>query len=242
MHMFYIYIGLRGSGKTSHAAYIAHKNIKKGIKVFSNVPISGTYQYTVEELGNIDISNGVLIYDEAGIDMSNRSFSSKKSVVNTVQFRSFWKLSRHYKLHDIYVYSQAWDFDAGVRRLCDRMFIVRNSILPDFSILKPVKPKWDTDDDGQPTIKWTIGGFPIPFYRRPYYKYYDSYACDPLPSKDMPIIPYSLKNGKMREFVIKQGYRIRRRSYNKSAKTQPLSNRRFLALKSIFKINDKHID
>lgn len=201
--MFYIYIGLRGSGKTSHASYIAHKYIRQGIKVFSNVPISGTYQYNVEDLGKIDISNGVLIYDEAGIDMSNRSFASKKSVVNTVEFRSFWKLSRHYKLSDIYVYSQAWDFDAGVRRLCDRMFIITQGFLPHFSHLKPVRPKWDTDDDGQPVIKWSIGGLPRIFFRYPYYKYYDSYAHDPLPYRALPIIPYSIKVGKMKEYFIK---------------------------------------
>ena len=200
--MFNIYIGLRGSGKTSHASYIAHKYIKKGIKVYSNVPISGTYQYQVEQLGKVDISNGVLIYDEAGIDMSNRSFASKGSVVNSKEFRSFWKLSRHYKLTDIYVYSQAWDFDAGVRRLADRMYIVTQGILPHFSHLKPVKPSWDTDDDGQPVIKWKIGGLPIPFFRYPYYRYYNSYEHDALPCGQFPIIPYTMRSSKYGEYIV----------------------------------------
>lgn len=200
--MFNIYIGLRGSGKTCHASYIAHKYLKKGYKVYSNVPIMGTYQYNVEDLGKVDISNGILIYDEAGIDMSNRSFSNKKSFVNTKEFRSFWKLSRHYKLYDIYVYSQAWDFDAGVRRLADRMYIVSRGILPHFSRLKPVKPKWDVDDDGQPVIKWSISGFPIPFFRLPYYKYYDSYNHEELPEQKFPIIPYVYKSNKFKEFFL----------------------------------------
>lgn len=209
--MFYIIIGLRGSGKTSHAAYIAHKYIKRGIKVFSNVPISGTYLYDVNDLGRIDISNGVLIYDEAGIDMSNRQFASKNNLVNSKEFRSFWKLSRHYKLSDIYVYSQAWDFDAGVRRLCDSMFIISRSILPHFSRLKPVKPSWDVDDEGQPVIKWSIGGLPRLFFRLPYYKLYDSYSHDPLPSREFPIIPYSSHVGKLTEFVV--GLRQFKRSF-----------------------------
>lgn len=213
--MFYIIIGLRGSGKTTHATYIANKESKLGYRVFSNVDIQGTYKYDIADLGKKDISNCVLIFDEAGIDMSNRQYAvDKKSYVNSKEFRSFWKLSRHYGIKDIYVYSQAWDFDVTLRRLCDKMFIIRNSLLPNFSILKPVKPSWDTDDDGQPVIKWTIGGFPIPFYRRPYYKYFDSYSRDKLPSYDYPYIPYFVKYGKLGEKLVKFHYGIKHSIYS----------------------------
>ena len=72
--MLSVYFGVPGCGKSTHAAYIVQKNLKKGIKTYVNYPISGGYLFDpLVDLGNFDISNCDLILDEASIVKINRS-------------------------------------------------------------------------------------------------------------------------------------------------------------------------
>ena len=76
--------GLPGAGKTTFLTwltlralrkkplYIGHLGFKKMIgecrtydKVYSNVPIDGTYKLTFEHLGKVDFSDCLIIIDEA---------------------------------------------------------------------------------------------------------------------------------------------------------------------------------
>lgn len=172
--MIYSYIGLQGSGKTTHATAMAIKYLNQGIKVYSNVDIYGTIKYDVNDLGNKNIFNGVLIFDEAGIDINSRQFANKGSLVNTKSFIEFWKKIRHDGIIDCYVYSQAWDYDATVRRLCSAIYIIKNWLF-NYSLIYKCLPEWGFNAEGQPIIKWTIRKFPLFFNRLPYYKYFDSY-------------------------------------------------------------------
>lgn len=201
--MFRVYVGVRGAGKSAYAAKIAKKYQKKGITVYSNFYLDGCKYYDIEDLGYYNISDGVLILDEAGIEVSNREFKDRKNVSTSKEARKFWKLSRHYGIEDVYVFSQAFDFDATLRRLADSMYIIRNSIIPHVSFLRSCRPFWDTDDDGQPCIKWKLGVLPVPFFRYPYYKYYDSFAVSELPYKEFEVI-HSVKDVKspIREKIV----------------------------------------
>lgn len=187
--MITIYIGLPGSGKTTLAAKHARQHIKKGIKVYSNVDIDGCYSYEEEDLGRYMIVDGCLILDEAGISISNRAFMDKRNKTTDKEARAFWKKYRHNGIDDVYIFSQAFDFDITLRRLADKMYIVKKSLLPNITIIKSLKPYWDVDDQGQPTVKWKIT--PLFFrilWRRPYYKYFNSFDRDILPEKDFPLI------------------------------------------------------
>lgn len=182
--MFICYVGLRGSGKSAYAAKLSRRYIKRGIPVYSNFELDGCYLYDVEDLGKYLIEDCALILDEAGIDISNREWKSTKSAVVSKEARRFWKLTRHYGIQDIHVFSQAFDFDITLRRLADRMYIIKSSIFPHLSILKPVAPFWDVDEDGQPCVKWKIRPILFKlFFRAPYYRYYNSFAVDSLPAK-----------------------------------------------------------
>lgn len=65
--MIHTIIGFPGSGKTTHAAYLAHKFQRKHIKVYSNIPeLSSTIPVELSDFGRYDISHGVVIFDEAG--------------------------------------------------------------------------------------------------------------------------------------------------------------------------------
>lgn len=183
--MITVIIGLPGSGKSCYGAYLVKKWNKKGIDAYTNYEVDGAYYYNTEDLGRYLLKNGNMILDEAGIDISNRDYLNKKNKSTDKLARSFYKKHRHYGIGELVVLSQAWDFDKTVRNLAMTMYIIKRSIIPHFSYLKRVKPYWDLDQDGQPCIKWKI--IPIlfkPFYRKPYYKYYDSYDRDDLPFKE----------------------------------------------------------
>lgn len=187
---FCSFVGLRGSGKSNLASCIAQFYIKRGIKVYSNFPIKGTYEYDISDLGTYLISDCVLILDEAGIDMSNRKFMEKSIKGIKENNRRFWKLTRHYNIPNIYLFSQAFDYDVTLRRLCDRQFILSTSSLPffgkNFTLITLLRQVWSTTEDGDsPCVKMEIMKFPhLRCYRKPWFGYYDSYLVDDLPIKD----------------------------------------------------------
>lgn len=197
--MITVIIGLPGSGKSCYGAYLVKKWRKQGIDAYCNYEVDGSYYYDVNELGRYLLKDGNMILDEAGIDISNRDFLDKKNKSTDKNARAFYKKHRHYGIGQLVVFSQAWDFDKTVRNLASEMYIIKRTIIPHLSILKRVKPYWDLDQDGQPVVKWKIIPFLIkPFFRLPYYKYYDSYSRDDLPLKDWPLIsvPYPTKYDK----------------------------------------------
>lgn len=186
--MITIIIGLPGSGKSCYAAYLAHKWEKKDIRVYSNFDIHNCLVYDVEDLGRYMVCDGNVLLDEAGIDVSNRDFLDRKNKSTDKNARRFWKKYRHNGIDQVYIFSQAFDFDKQLRNLADRMYIIERGLLPHFSRLRIVKPYWDVDIDGQPCVKWKLIPFLfIPFFRLPYYKYYNSFERDELPLKRFPI-------------------------------------------------------
>lgn len=186
---FCSFVGLRGSGKSCLGSFLAQYWLKKGKKVYSNYPIKGCYEYDVSDLGTYLIEDCVLILDEAGIDMSNRKFMEKSIKGIKENNRRFWKLTRHYKIPNIYLFSQAFDYDVTLRRLCDRQYILTQSAIPNFTLITMLKQYWSVTEDGDsPCIKMEIVKFPhLRLYRKPWYKYYDSFSVDELPIKDFDI-------------------------------------------------------
>jgi hypothetical protein len=129
-----IYLGVPGAGKTTVAAKLAKRDIRRKIPVWSNVPIKGTYKIDArEELGKYQIEAGRLIIDEAGIDFNNREFKTMPK-----QVREWLKLHRHYGMK-VDVFSQADDEDITFRRLAYNFYIVKPSIIPFIIVLKAVK-------------------------------------------------------------------------------------------------------
>lgn len=183
---FCSFVGLRGAGKSCLGACLAQYWIKKGKKVYSNYPIKGCYEYDITDLGTYLISDCVLILDEAGIDLSNRKFMEKSIKGIKENNRKFWKLTRHYNIPNIYLFSQAFDYDVTLRRLCDHQYIITKSAIPNVTLITLLRQCWSVTEEGDsPCIKMEIVKFPhLRLYRIPWFKYYDSYLVDPLPDKD----------------------------------------------------------
>lgn len=127
-HILSIYFGVPGAGKTTFASYLAKHDLKKGLKVWSNVPITGTYKLSPkDDIGNYSIVDGRVIIDEAGLEYNNRDF--KEFSKNALRF---YKYHRHNELA-IDIFSQGYDdMDKKLRVLAQRLYVVKKSLIPFF--------------------------------------------------------------------------------------------------------------
>lgn len=180
---FDIYFGVPGSGKTTFAAYLAKKRLKKGKKVYSNVSIKGTYEVCKADIGNYLIDNGLLLIDEAGVDYNNRKFKSF-----TDEEVYFFKHHRHYKV-DIAIFSQGYDdMDLKLRTLATRLYIVKKSIFPGFIKRKLITKRLGIDKQTKQIIdqySFAILGTKY-IYCPKLWKMFNSYSTKDLPIKDFP--------------------------------------------------------
>ena len=120
-----VYFGVPGAGKTTFAAYLTKHDLKRGIPVWSNVPITGAYKLEPkDDIGKYMIAGGRVIIDEAGLEYNNRDFKafSKDSLY-------FYKYHRHYQLA-VDVFSQGYDdMDKKIRTLAQKLYVVKKSLL-----------------------------------------------------------------------------------------------------------------
>lgn len=112
--------GKKGSGKTTLIVKLSQKYIKRGIKVYSTVPVPGAYLFDVKQIGFADFDpESVIFIDEVGMIWDNRNFKAFLTEV-----RDYFKLQRHYK-HTVYLFSQSFDVDIKLRNLTDSMYLTR---------------------------------------------------------------------------------------------------------------------
>lgn len=182
-----VYFGMPGAGKTTHAAKIVYRNLKQGMPTFSNVYIKGAYLYSpVEDLGVYNIRECDIILDESAIEYNSRSFKSmpKTSI-------EFFKLYRHFKVRDVYVYSQAPDdMDLTIRRLASEFYLLQKSFIPGFSYSRRIIRNIGEIDPN--THQLTDGYQYVPFsrryiWRRRYYAMFDSWTAPDLPVKQFTL-------------------------------------------------------
>lgn len=136
-HILSVYFGVPGSGKTTFAAWLTKRDLRRGGKVWSNVPITGAFVLDPkEDIGQYMICDGRVIIDEAGIEYNNRDFKrfSEESLY-------FYKYHRHYELA-VDVFSQGFDdMDKKIRTLAQRLYVVKKSLLPWFVYRRQIRKK-----------------------------------------------------------------------------------------------------
>lgn len=138
-----IYFGVPGSGKTTLAAKIVLENLKRGVNTYTNVPIKGALLFDASDIGSIDISDGEMILDEAGIQFNNRKFKTLPQ--STIEW---FKLSRHYGIRNIHIFSQSYDdMDITLRRLADEIYVIKRSLIPLLFSKRRIKVKVGIDKD-----------------------------------------------------------------------------------------------
>lgn len=167
---FDTYFGVPGSGKTTVAAWLAKKSIKKGMPVYSNVDIKGCFKCSKNDLGKVDFrytwndklqrfefnEHTLYISDEAGVEFNNRNYSKNF----TEEQIDYLKHHRHYGTDMVFL-SQYWnDIDVTLRRLSTRLFLLKKSLIPFFIKRKKIGKRISID----PTTKQIIDEYYfIPF-------------------------------------------------------------------------------
>lgn len=112
--------GKKGSGKTTTMVKIAHKALRRGQQVYSNVPIPGCFLISDSDIGFRMIPpNSTVLIDEVGMIWDNRQFKNFRPEV-----RDWFKLQRHYRVK-VYLFSQTFDIDKKLRDLTDDMYLIQ---------------------------------------------------------------------------------------------------------------------
>lgn len=208
----YIYFGVPGSGKTTHAAKIVLDNLKHGIPTFSNVPIKGSFFVQSSDIGSVNISGGDLILDEASIEYNNRKFKSlSQSVIQ------WFKLYRHYGVRHIYVYSQSYeDMDITLRRLADRYFLIKRTLFPCLSLVRPIHVRIGIDEVSKQIIdEYRYDLLPSFLWLPRYWSMFDSWDAPVLPERDWACTGFGDVEPSSENRQLKQLYKtLRRRARN----------------------------
>lgn len=187
--MNYVF-GAPGTGKTTLLAYLSRYFLSHGFRVYANFDLKDTIRIEDTDLGSFSFNDSILLLDELGISMSNRDF--KSGLMTDKKRLRYMKKIRHYlqksKNGACFVASQGWDdIDKKVRDLCTNYFLLKRWF--GLTIIKPLYKDCDVD---------SLQHVPVDFFefapiwdwkfimRRRYYKYFDSYDCEPLPEFPEP--------------------------------------------------------
>lgn len=113
--MIRAYTGMPGSGKTNTLVDIAHKALKDGRPVFSNIVIKGAYKLTFDDLINYRFPrDSVLLIDEAG-----RHFNARKWKDLPDEIFDLFTLHRHLGL-EMHVAVQDFGYmDSQLRKVIE---------------------------------------------------------------------------------------------------------------------------
>lgn len=139
--------------------------------IYCNVEIENSTFIPIQDIIKIyAIENSLLVIDEASLYYNNRMMKMTDREIE------YFKLHRHYKT-DIIVISQSYDdIDITIRRLYDKMYILKKIPIFHLSILKEIKKFITIDRETEQIIEgYAYKGFPKLMYRKRYYKYFDSY-------------------------------------------------------------------
>ncbi len=128
----YLMFGKKGSGKSCTLAKLASVALKKGMIVYSTIPIRGTFLFNAFDFGKFEFEPySLILIDEVNMVWDNRNYK------NFPQYtQDLFRTQRHFHL-TIYMFSQSFDCDKKLRDLCDGLFLVKK-ICKYVSMLKTV--------------------------------------------------------------------------------------------------------
>lgn len=216
--MVSLYFGLPGSGKTTILASIAYKYATmrkspyKHIYTNVNLNIHGVTVITNYFIGKYDLSNSLLLIDEASIFADSRAYKDfDKDRI------SLFLLHRHYNM-DIFLFTQQWDgVDRKIRVITDRVYYIYKGLFTGHWISKYYRIPYgiiipDKKNAGDKLGEIIQGYCKPPFlvrlfcpkiYRPKYYKYFDSWEAPRLTKLPKIFKPYSYEGKWNLCFVIK---------------------------------------
>lgn len=194
--MVSMYFGLPGAGKTTIIASIAYKYTTmrnspyKHIYCNVHMSIPGITYIDNNCIGTFDLSDSLLLIDEASLFADNRAY--KEFDKSKVQL---FLLHRHYNM-DICLFTQQWDgVDRKIRVITDRVYYVYKGVFTGkwfskyyripYGIIIPDKKnageKLGDIVQGYCKPPFLVRCFATLVYRPKYYKFFDSWECPKLP-------------------------------------------------------------
>lgn len=200
-----LYFGLPGCGKTTLMASKAYKAVmgKKYMNVYSNVHMSipGVTYIDNDCIGKYDLSDGLILIDEATLFADNRayrSFDSGKLM--------YFLEHRHFNV-DIILFTQQWDgVDRKIRVITDRVYYVykrgllRRWVTKYYRIPYGIIIPDPNKAQGGEKLGEIIQGYCKPgfllrlfsprIFRPRWYKYFDSWERPHLPSLPVRYAPH----------------------------------------------------
>ena len=185
----YTFFGVPGSGKTTIAAAVVKKCLKKHIPVYSNVPLLGAFKVSKSDIGSFQFplfnsDRCILVWDECGIDFDARNYKG-----NFKDFQvAWWKLHRHYRT-TVLLFSQGYDdMDKKLRTLTKQFYLVKMDHI--FNVIKAYPINFDIGINEMTGEIQSMYSFDGPWLKHftclrifapLYWKIFDSYDAPSLP-------------------------------------------------------------
>ena len=224
--MISLYFGLPGCGKTTLMASFALKfsrqkgRFRRYDHIYSNVKLNipGVTYIDNDCIGQYDLSNCLLLIDEATLFADSRDFKnfSKGKLVYFLEHRHFRA--------DIFLFTQQWDgVDRKIRVITDRVYYVYKPVFTGFFRSKYYRIPYgiiipDPKKGGE-KLGEIIQGYSKPsllyrivcgksLFRPKYYKYFDSFEKPYMPQlpatyKPVPAQPKLPKLSIWQRFIMK---------------------------------------
>lgn len=195
----YFVFGKKGAGKTTMLTKLAYEYNRRGVPVYCNTEIPGTYLFdAAKDIGFSYFPPGsVIMIDEVSLIWDNRNFKAFKPEV-----AKFFRLQRHHKL-TVWLFSQTFDVDKKIRDLTDKMFMLRNfmgwlsyckEIRRQLVVVEPTENSEARIADTLKIPPWytAIFGTRKYIFVPRWSKYFDSHLIEePLPEKEYEFQPYA---------------------------------------------------
>lgn len=183
----YMFFGRKRCGKSTLLTRLAVRALAHGQRVYSTIPIEGTYLFDGKQTGFFQFEpNSLVLIDEVGLVFPSREFKSFKA-----ETRSLFKLQGHYKL-TIVICSQSFDVDKAIRDLCDEIYLVKKwfkylsickRVRRSIVVTKATDYGGSTFADQYELTRFPFGRNRIYTWLPLYWKKFDSYACPKLPDE-----------------------------------------------------------
>lgn len=194
------YFGLPGAGKTTEIARIAYKTskaISKGKSkykiIIGNVPLKNIPHYYLIDfntIGKIGYPDALILIDEASIAADSRSWDRTSS-----KFIEYLLMHRHWK-NDMYFFTQIWNrVDKTIRDITEECVLLhKGKLFRSWTRETIIRYGIMIPQVGQDRPGEIIMGYLQPskvsqvferrFWRRPYYKYFDTFYRHDIPLFD----------------------------------------------------------
>ena len=211
-----LYFGLPGCGKTTMLAKIALDAVRgsKYLHVYTNVGLNipGVTLIDNECIGQYELRDCLLLIDEATLFADSRDFK------NFGKGRLAYFLEHRHRNADIILFTQQWDgVDRKIRTITDRVYYIKKGLFTGkwfsscyripYDIIIP-----DPKKNGGEKLGEIVQGYCKPpffarlfakrVFRPAYYKYFDSWELDELPSLPGKYKPYEAKLATFPNFFV----------------------------------------